>query len=159
MGVRRVSTGRDGRGTAAHARICRNLGYELTARLRGGPCEAFMEGLRIEVAGSLRYPDAIVVCGSTDNASMIAENPVVVFEVLSPSAASTDVIVKNVEYRATPSIERYVMLSQDRIAANIYQRQGKDWIGMLVTEIDAVLDMPEIGIRVPLLSLYHGVFG
>ena len=41
-------------------------------------------------------------------------NPVVIFEVLSPSTAAKDRIVKAREYQATPSVQRYVMLEQAR---------------------------------------------
>ena len=73
-------------------------------------------------------------------------DPVVVFEVLSPSTASTDIGAKNEEYRDTPSIQRYVMLAQDRQRATVFARIGDDWVGHIVSG-DAILAMPEIGIR------------
>ena len=130
---------------------------ELTARLRGGPCEAFTEGLKVMAAGSVRYPDAFVACGPNANAATVAENPVVVFEVLSPSTAGTDIVVKNREYRATASILRYVILMQDRMRATVQERRGEDWLGTSLTEADAVLEMPEIGVSLPLAALYEGV--
>jgi hypothetical protein len=48
---------------------------------------------------------------------------------LSPSTASVDRIVKNQEYRDTPSILRYVMLEQAQMAATVFSRQGDDWAG------------------------------
>ncbi len=86
---------------------------------------------------------------------MIAD-PVVVFEVLSPSTASTDIGAKNEEYRDTPSIQRYVILTQDRQQATVFARVGSDWVGHIVSG-DAILEMPEIGISVPLSELYEGV--
>jgi len=86
----------------------------------------------------------------------VVTDPVVVFEVLSPSTASTDIGVKNQEYRDTPSIQRYVMLSQDDQRATIFARAGDDWVGHIVAG-DAILDMPEIGIEVSLAELYEGV--
>ncbi len=83
--------------------------------------------------------------------------PVVVFEVLSKSTALVDQTTKNAEYRATPSIQRYVMLSQESISANVYERSGDQWIGTLVTAPDAVLAMPELGIELPLAALYDGL--
>jgi Uma2 family endonuclease len=78
------------------------------------------------------------------------------FEVLSPSTASTDIGAKNEEYRDTPSIQRYVILTQDRQQATVFARVGDDWIGHIVSG-DAVLDMPEIDVSVPLAELYDGV--
>ena len=51
--------------------------------------------------------------------------PVVVFEVLSPSTSRTDRIEKLREYQATPSIQRYVILEQDSIAAMVFSRHGR----------------------------------
>jgi Uma2 family endonuclease len=87
---------------------------------------------------------------------MVVTEPVVVFEVLSPSTASVDHIVRNGEYRDTPSIRRYVMLEQAQMAATVFSRQGDDWVGRVVSGA-AVLAMPEIGVELPLAELYEGV--
>ena len=77
----------------------------------------FGSDLKIQAAeNSSRYPDGMVICSGLDPALKIVRNPVVVFEVLSPSAAAVDRIVKAREYQATPSVQRYVMLEQARLA-------------------------------------------
>ena len=87
--------------------------------MRGNPCEVFTSDLKIRVAGSIRYPDAFVVCTPVRaQRSTVVADPVVVFEVLSPSTASIDHFVKNQEYRDTPSIQRYVILEQDFVGAH-----------------------------------------
>jgi Uma2 family endonuclease len=86
----------------------------------------------------------------------VVTDPVVVFEALSPGTASTDIGIKNEEYRDTPSIRRYVMLAQDRQFATAFARTGHDWVGHIVSG-DAILDRPEIGINVALSELYEGV--
>jgi hypothetical protein len=48
------------------------------------------------------------------------------------------------------------MLEQDRIAATAFERRGEEWIGRLLVG-DADLEMPEIGITVPLAELYEGI--
>ncbi len=119
-------------------------------------CQVFTADLKIAVAGSVRYPDAFVVCSPLPRGTRVVTDPVVVFEVLSPTTASTDIGVKNQEYRDTPSIQRYVMLSQDDQRATVFARAGDDWVGRIVAA-DDVLEMPEIGIEVPLAELYEGV--
>jgi Uma2 family endonuclease len=112
--------------------------------------------VKIAVAGSIRYPDALVVCSPMARGATVITDPVVVFEVLSPSTASVDHIVKNQEYRDTPSIRRYVMLEQDRRGATIFSRDGDDWVGHVLAG-DVALALPEIGIEMPLAELYEGV--
>ena len=143
-------------GTLRHGAIQANLVIALGTRLRGSPCRAFGEGIKIEADGSIRYPDAFVRCGGAIDDKTIADDPVVVFEILSPSSSRTDRIAKVREYGNTPSIQRYVILEQTSQAATVFTRQHGKWTAELVSE-DAELDMPEIGISVPLADLYEGV--
>lgn len=145
-------------GTAAHDLISGNVGASLRARLRGGPCRARGPNLKVEVAGRARYPDAFVTCGPVAPGDTVAAEPVVVFEVLSDSTAATDRTEKMDEYRATPSVRRYVMLEQDRAMATVFARAGDGrWVGEIVRAGEA-LAMPEVGIAaLPLDDLYEGV--
>jgi Uma2 family endonuclease len=143
-------------GTSEHSAIERNIIMAVGGRLRGKPCQLYASNLKIFAAGSIRYPDAFVVCSPVPRGTLVVTDPVVVFEVLSPSTASTDVGVKNEEYRDTPSVRRYVMLAQDRRFATVFAREGDDWVGHIVSG-DAILDMPEIGIEIPLAELYEGI--
>lgn len=143
-------------GTSEHSAIQRNLSIAVGGRLRGQRCQLYTADLKIRVAGSIRYPDAFVVCSPVPRGTPVVTDPVVVFEVLSPSTASTDIGVKNEEYRDTPSIQRYVMLAQDQQRAIVFAREGDDWVGHIVSG-EAVLQMPEIGIEVPLAEIYEGL--
>lgn len=134
------------------ANIIRHVGNRLIAK----SCRVFGSHVKIQAARSIRYPDAFVVCSQIARGATVVTDPVVVFEVLSPTTASTDYVVKNQEYRDTPSILRYVMLEQDQQAATVFERVGDDWVGHVVSG-DVVLAMPEIGIEVTLAELYEGV--
>ena len=142
-------------GTSDHSAIERNLILALGSRLRGKLCQAYTSNLKIRVAGSIRYPDAFVVGSPVPTGILVVTDPVVVFEVLSPGTASTDIGAKNQEHRDTPSIQRYVMLTQDLQQATVFARAGGDWVGRIVSG-NAMLDLPEIGISVPLVELYEG---
>ena len=143
-------------GTWRHTAIQMNLAGCLYTRLRGKSCRPAGDTMQIQVAGSIRYPDAFVVCSAVGPADRTVTEPVVVFEILSPSTALTDRTTKNDEYRATLSIRRYVMLEQDARAATMFVRDGDKWVGTYVSG-DAILAMPEIGIEIPLADIYEGV--
>jgi hypothetical protein len=55
-------------------------------------------------------------------------------------------------------VRRYVLLRQDRIAAEVHERDGDTdrWLSLLLFEADA-LSMPEIGVELPLAELHEGV--
>jgi Uma2 family endonuclease len=139
-----------------HAIIESNLNAALRDRLKGKPCRAFGSNLKIEVAGRIRYPDAFVVCTPVPRGAYVVRDPVVVFEILSPSTTHTDMVLKTAEYQATPSILRYVILEQDHAGAQVFSRRDVDWIVETVKDND-VLRMPEIGIEIPLPEIYADV--
>jgi len=68
-----------------------------------------------------------------------------------------DLIDKNREYRATPSIQRYLILQQTAKAAIVFVRRGEDWLTEILKGDNAALDLPEAGITVPLDELYAQV--
>ena len=143
-------------GTQHHADIQANLITALRNRLRGTTCKAFGSELKIVVDGSVRYPDAFITCTRSEGTATVAEAPVVVFEIVSPSSAVTDHVTKNLEYRDTPSIQRYVILEQSTIAAEVFTRNGNDWAGR-IQGAGSTLAIPEAGIEIPLDELYEGL--
>ena len=143
-------------GTRAHAEIQGNLAVALKTRLRGKPCRFIGNDLKIEVADSIRYPDGFVTCTKGAPSDKLARDPVVIFEVLSPSTMGTDTVVKNREYAATPSVRRYVLLAQDVMGGTMFERIGDDWVGH-VLGADGVLRMPEIDVEVPIAEFYEGI--
>lgn len=143
-------------GTAAHSRIQFNLLGLLFAQLRGHRCQGHGSELKIQVAGRIRYPDAFIVRSPVEPGAVVVHEPVVVFEIISPSTSDIDHFEKNLEYRDTPSIQKYVILEQSRRGAIVFSRDGDDWVGHVLTGNDG-LELPEVGIALSLAELYEGV--
>jgi Uma2 family endonuclease len=143
-------------GTVAHEVIGGTLRAMLREQLRGKPCRAVGPTLKIEVMQRIRYPDAFVYCTPLQPGETVIRDPVVVFEVLSAGTSRTDRIEKLREYQATASIQRYVILEQDSIAATVFVRRGADWLVNALTTGD-VLRMPEIEVEFPLADIYADV--
>ena len=98
----------------------------------------------------------MVVYSPIDRTATVVYDPVVVFEVLSPSTARDDRIVKAREYQATRSVQRYVMLEQDGVSATVYARSGETWTHEILIA-DSILSLPEIDVELPLAELYDGI--
>ena len=143
-------------GTNAHAIIQGNIIIALGTRLRGGPCRPYGSDFKVEVDGSIRYPDAFVLCSRLPGTATVTNQPVVVFEVLSTSTSRTDRILKAREYGNTESIRRYIILEQTSQAATVFTHMNGAWASVVV-QGDVDLEMPEIGITVPLAELYVDV--
>ena len=142
-----------------HNRMTLNIHRALYARLKGSGCEPLGPDTGVAtVGGAVRYPDALVTCGTFPGTALVVPGVVVVFEVLSPTSGRTDRIDKLREYRAVPSIRRYVILEYASIGLAVFERAGgaSDWTATALTAGD-ILRMPEIGIEVPVAELYEGV--
>ena len=140
-------------GTVAHDTIGNTLRALLHQQLKGKRCHVRGPTLKFEVMGHIRYPDAYVYCSAVEPTVSVISTPVVVFEVLSEETSRTDRIEKFREYQATPSIQRYVILEQDSIAATVFTRRATDWYVRVLIEQDT-LYMPEIDVELPLPDIY-----
>ena len=143
-------------GSFEHDAIQVNLLSALKNRLAGKSCRPHGSNLKVEVMGSIRYPDVYVTCGPIERGGTVARDPVVIFEVLSKGTAAKDRGVKNREYASTASVQRYVMLEQVEVGGTMFEREGHDWVGHILTA-GFVIRMPEIGIEIPLVELYDGI--
>jgi Uma2 family endonuclease len=146
-------------GTANHSRICQNVWSALRTRLSGIGCEALGPDAGLATVGDVvRYPDALVTCTKFAGSSLVIPGVVVVFEVLSPTSGRADRIDKLLEYRAVPSIRRYVILEHLDIGLTVFSRaEGTaDWTATALTATET-LDMLELGIAVPVQEFYKGV--
>ncbi len=141
-------------GTSAHALITLNIAFALRGRLPAG-CRVYASDLKLRLSGSIRYPDAMVVCSPVRNEATFVTDPAIVFEVLSERTSRTDRLVKSQEYGATASIQRYVIIEQTSIGATVFARP--DWRGQPLTGADTVLPLPEIGVELRLGDCYAGL--
>jgi Uma2 family endonuclease len=136
-------------GSRAHSLIATRLAAALVFQVRP-PCEAHGPELKVITTGRVRYPDASVV-GTPPANDEDAITPTAVLEVLSPSTALTR--VKAIEYAAVPAILVYVLLEQDRPEI-VVRRRSNGWEPESLIGADAVLELPEIGVSIPLAFIY-----
>ena len=140
-------------GSLAHSAVCGNLITALNNRLRGMRCRPYGPDAKVQTLAGYRYPDAVMTCSKPRPGADIVAEPVVLFEVLSKSTARTDHVIKLMEYRALPSVQRYILLEQDQAIATIYTRTGHDWVVTQLIDTDT-LAMPEIDIEIPMSEFY-----
>ena len=146
-------------GTNNHGRIARNILVELHTRLRGTPCEVLgSDAGGVATHGNrVRYPEASVTCTQMSGKGHLVPDPVVVFEVTSPTSAHMDHAIKLREYHSVPSIRSYVVVEQEGVALTIHTRSTQaPWSTCLLVQGDT-LDLPEIGIAVEVDAFYTGV--
>lgn len=144
-----------------HSTICFNLYTAVGTRLKGGSCRGFSPNMKIATneSGLFSYPDLAVVCGSPtyfDETKDVLTNPVVIFEVLSPSTQSYDRGEKFLRYTNNiSSLQDYLLISQERPLIEHYSKTSNGaWIKAEIAGLDSVLSLPSIACEIALSELY-----
>ena len=145
-----------------HVTIAGNVVAELRARLRGGPCRAFVSEMRVQIGEGRRYtyPDVVAVCGERrfiDGVMDTLINPVLIVEVLSPSTEAYDRGEKFQHYRAIETLREYVLVAQDRVSVERFVRHGEFWMLASFTSLDEEVELTSVGCAVPLREIYENV--
>lgn len=141
-------------GTRNHGRAISAVMAALFSRLRP-PFEAYVEGGVATGGGAVRYPDVLVTCTPGPGTDLVIPNPILVFEVESPTSGHTDRVVKVQEYLRVPSIQRYIILDLRRVELTVLVRDGAEWAVSTVT--GGALELPETGMSIPLAELYRTI--
>jgi Uma2 family endonuclease len=149
--------------TKNHARIVMNIGGELRSRLKGRKCEPFATDLRVKVEtnGLYTYPDLVVVCGEQhfeDDRLDTLLNPTLIVEVLSESTERYDRVKKFDLYRALPSLQEYVLVSQSEPRVEQFLRQPDGgWTLRITTDPTAFVNLTSIACEIPFAEIYERV--
>ncbi len=145
-----------------HNLIAGNVFGELRTQLRGRPCEAYINDMRLKVTttGLYTYPDVAALCGEPhfeDTHLDTLLNPSVIVEVLSDSTEAYDRGEKFAHYRRLESLTDYVLIAQDKIRVEHYVRQGDQWLLSEVNDLSSVVRLSSIGCDVALRDIYEKV--
>ncbi|AKF11095.1 Uma2 family endonuclease [Sandaracinus amylolyticus] len=146
-------------GSPQHVAVVGNVYFALRTALRGKPCVAFGEGLKISTprTRAYHYPDAIVVCGALrhderDDRAIV--NPTLIVEVLSPSTADYDRGGKLVHYRSIDSFTDYLLVSiEDRTVEHHHRIEPGKWL--VTTGVrEGVVDLESVGATLVVAELW-----
>jgi len=145
-------------GSGDHDLIAMNIGGVLRPQLRGTGCVAHGSNLKVtsERTQSSVYPDVFVRCGPPVGGRTRTDDPLVVFEVLSEGSARHDLTRKRQVYKAMPTVQVVVYVSQDDYRLDILRRTADGSFDDEVLEgPDAVLELSEIGASLTLSEIYE----
>ncbi len=148
--------------TRSHNIIAGNVFRRIGNQLEARPCEAYTGDMRVLISdtGLYTYPDIAVVCGEpqfTNSQQTTLRNPIFLVEVLSPSTESYDRGTKFAMYRRLPSLQTYVLISQDTPRIERYDRQGENWLLTEAVGLEATLSLPSIDCTLSLRDAYDRI--
>lgn len=145
-----------------HNRISGNLFADIHAKLRGKQkkCDTFISDVRLEIENFklYYYPDVLVSCNENDwEDEKAVTSPILVAEVLSTSTAAKDTSEKLIAYLQIPTLQYYLVISQEKVEIAFYERTEHGWVVRFFTEITAVIALGKLDIDILLADIYSGV--
>jgi Uma2 family endonuclease len=143
-------------GTADHNIIALKIASTLQSGLRGGPCRAFMENMKVVSAGLAMYPDVVATCTEVPRKGDVVPEPVMVVEVLSRSTEGADRGEKWDAYRRIPGLAQYVLVSQHKVQVEVFTRRGDRWDYAVITDPRASVTFEPFRIDLALTEIYEG---
>ena len=107
-----------------HGLVSLNIAAALKTQLKGSPCRAFAESMKLKIgADTILYPDVFVTCDPADlRTEVVFTAPTLVVEVLSPSTQSYDRGSKFTLYRSLPSLREYMLVDPDTREVQLFRR-------------------------------------
>lgn len=146
--------------TKRHNRVVSNFIGALRDRLDLDVWSITANELSVEIGDITRQPDVVVERLDAEGPPLVALQPALLVEVLSPSTAGTDLAEKPVEYTSLPSLEAYIVASQDEPIVWIWQRTAERQFTALPREVkgrESCVDLPSFGISLPLAELFRTI--
>lgn len=155
-----------------HADICMSLAGYTHPQLLGTLCRGRIANTKVRSGplplsphsrkGLFSYPDFFVVCDPVkyhDEFRDIVTNPVVIFEVLSPSTEVFDRDLKFARYdRWNPSLMDYLLVAQDAPKIEHYTRQPNGgWHYRVYRGLETSFEIESIKCRLSLAEVYERV--
>lgn len=107
-----------------HGLVSGNVFATLRQLLKGTPCRAFTESMKLKVADeALFYPDVFVTCDPADlRTDVLFTAPTVIVEVLSEGTQAFDRGQKFAWYRRLASLREYLLVDPDSREVLLFRR-------------------------------------
>jgi Uma2 family endonuclease len=91
------------------------------------PCQVYVSDMKVRVRDNFYYPDIVVSCEAVTGVSYFLNEPVLIVEILSSTTEGRDRVEKSLAYRSLSTLREYLLVSQDRIQAELLKRVGTEW--------------------------------
>ena len=146
--------------THKHNLIISNIQHKLNICLDRGLYRVYGNNPNIIIIingkEKIRIPDVTI----TPKKEILTENqevtnPIVIFEVVSPSSVQTDYVDKLREYKSLESLQEYIIVEQDKNYLVHYQRfSPTEWYETKIETNDDFLYLPTVAIRLEMEEIY-----
>ena len=137
-------------------RIARKIVRILEKVLNEKVFDIFTHDVRVYVTDThYRYPDVVVSPTVDDADSHAVMLPVLIVEVLSDSTSEIDTFIKTREYCSLPSLQHYLIVSQDETVVQLYSRREKTWEFSFYSTLEESIPLNNLEIALPMNEVFE----
>jgi Uma2 family endonuclease len=144
-----------------HTLLALRLGAILLASFPYPPFSVGSADFAVRTPEGIRFPDVFVDRGtkSSTRADLVASEPMLLAEILSPSSYGRDFVEKLSDYTGLPWLRHYLILSQDEPRAWLWSREDAgNWNNPVeIAGSDATIVLTDRDSTIPVAELYAGI--
>ncbi|WP_439572911.1 Uma2 family endonuclease [Phreatobacter sp.] len=142
----------------AHALVCSNLSFAIRSKLGEGPWLVTTADFGVRTPVGIRYPD-ILVARPGEPRDLATTAPLMVAEVLSPSSVAIDMVEKRDEYLRIPTLQAYLVCSQDEPRAWLFRRDDGVFHPhpTMIEGREATVEVPALALSLPMADIFAGI--
>jgi Uma2 family endonuclease len=140
-------------------RIADNCGFQLRLSLNKKGYDTIRHDVRtvLENRKKYRYPDVAVAKRAEITDTHAVRKPEILIEVTSDNSLLTDRNEKLKEYTALPSLNYYLIISQEEVLVEVYSREEKGWLYKVYDNITHEISLPLMNCGLLLADIYENV--
>ena len=143
-----------------HALVCSNIAFELMRQVNRDLYQVATADFAVRTGRSVRGPDVVVDPARLNGSELSTSEPIFIAEVLSPSTAALDFTTKQREYTALPSLQTYLVCSQDEPRAWVWARQAdSSWPveAEMIEGREGTIPLGGLGIDLAMAAIFRGI--
>ena len=149
-------------GTKKHNLLIHSVLFALYKRQQEKKCQIFSENIKLELIPDqfYVYPDIMLTCNKEDlknDKDTTIKNPVIIVEILSDSTEIYDRNTKKKYYLTLPSLKYYVLVSQEKISIEIYERVNSHWEFRFFENSDNIVKFRQLNFEIPVGEIYQNI--
>jgi Uma2 family endonuclease len=142
-----------------HNRVATNLARHLDALLDLDRFDVMHSEFSVQIVQGYRAPDVLVEPLRSEN-SLTSSDPIFLSQVLSPTSVKRDLIDKAGEYGMLPSVQAYLVCSQDGPIAWLWARRANGKWPKSTREIkgrDKTFHVPGLDVELSMAAIYRNI--
>lgn len=114
--------------------------------------------LMLDLKNRYRYPDIAVAPTIDDEDSHAITQPVLIVEVFSENSVKIDTVDKLKEYSILPTLQYYLIVSQEEPFVEVYAKNADRWEFRYYTDLQQSIELNTLNASLLMGDIFDGIF-